>query len=237
MPAHNRLLLLFAGVAAAAFSAPAHAVLQTQTVGPVSFSTSGTATKTNQNLAFNPFTAAAPSTLTSVRIGTETAASFSGNVGLVPGFTTEAFYTASGTPTFTFGNGTVITATSSTIKLQPDKTETANIVSEASGSFTGTPIPTSTSNNLIRSYFSTASPTITSYVTAYSFISTPGSATTADLPAGVGTSTIFSGQLYLTYEYEDGKAPPVPGPLPILGAGTAFGFSRKLRKRIRSRIS
>lgn len=27
---------------------------------------------------------------------------------------------------------------------------------------------------------------------------------------------------------------PVPGPLPLLGAGAAFGFSRKLRKRIKS---
>jgi len=27
---------------------------------------------------------------------------------------------------------------------------------------------------------------------------------------------------------------PVPGPLPLLGVGTAFGFSRKLRKRIKS---
>ena len=26
----------------------------------------------------------------------------------------------------------------------------------------------------------------------------------------------------------------VPGPLPILGAGTAFGFSRKLRRRIKA---
>jgi hypothetical protein len=29
-----------------------------------------------------------------------------------------------------------------------------------------------------------------------------------------------------------GPKPPVPGPLAILGAGTAFGFSRKLRRRI-----
>jgi hypothetical protein len=29
--------------------------------------------------------------------------------------------------------------------------------------------------------------------------------------------------------------PPVPGPLPVLGAGAAFGFSRHLRKRIKSR--
>lgn len=25
---------------------------------------------------------------------------------------------------------------------------------------------------------------------------------------------------------------PVPGPLPVLGAGAAFGFSRRLRRRI-----
>jgi hypothetical protein len=30
------------------------------------------------------------------------------------------------------------------------------------------------------------------------------------------------------------KANPVPGPLPLLGAATAFGLSRKLRRRIRS---
>jgi hypothetical protein len=29
--------------------------------------------------------------------------------------------------------------------------------------------------------------------------------------------------------------PAVPGPLPILGAGAAFGFSRKLRRRIAGR--
>ena len=28
--------------------------------------------------------------------------------------------------------------------------------------------------------------------------------------------------------------PPAPGPLPLLGAGVAYGFSRKLRKRIKS---
>jgi hypothetical protein len=30
---------------------------------------------------------------------------------------------------------------------------------------------------------------------------------------------------------------PVPGPLPLLGAGTAFGFSRRLRRRVRQRHS
>lgn len=32
--------------------------------------------------------------------------------------------------------------------------------------------------------------------------------------------------------YAVGTATAVPGPLPILGAAAAFGFSRKLRKRI-----
>jgi hypothetical protein len=31
-----------------------------------------------------------------------------------------------------------------------------------------------------------------------------------------------------------GNVPSVPGPLPLLGVGAAFGFSRKLRKRIKS---
>ncbi len=29
----------------------------------------------------------------------------------------------------------------------------------------------------------------------------------------------------------------VPGPLPVLGAGVAFGYSRKLRRRIKSSVS
>lgn len=229
------LLLLAVGAVVATAAAPAHAILQTQTVGPVSFSTSGTAAKTGQSLAFNPFTAAAPSALTGVRIGIGTAASFSGQVGLLPGFTTSATYAGSGTPTFTFGNGTAITSSPSAITLQNNTTTTSNVVTNASGNFSGTPISTSASAPTIQSYFSSA-PTVVSYVTAYSFISDPGSAATADLPIGTGTSTIFSGDLYLTYEYNDGTN-PVPGPLPILGAGAAFGFSRKLRKRIRAKAS
>jgi hypothetical protein len=32
------------------------------------------------------------------------------------------------------------------------------------------------------------------------------------------------------------EIPPVPGPLPILGLGAAFGFSRRLRSRIKARV-
>lgn len=45
----------------------------------------------------------------------------------------------------------------------------------------------------------------------------------------VGSGDVFSqvGALWSTYQ-------PVPGPLPLLGAATAFGLSRKIRSRIRS---
>jgi hypothetical protein len=48
--------------------------------------------------------------------------------------------------------------------------------------------------------------------------------------------TLSSSQLYLTYKYDDGVN-AAPAPLPIVGAGFAFGFSRKLRRRIQSSVS
>jgi hypothetical protein len=53
-----------------------------------------------------------------------------------------------------------------------------------------------------------------------------------------GTLTVTSGtltQFVDSYEQEP-KIPPVPGPLPLLGAGAAFGFTRKLRKRISASV-
>lgn len=44
-----------------------------------------------------------------------------------------------------------------------------------------------------------------------------------------GPDFVSSGSLY----FEEHQAPPVPGPLPVLGGSVAFGFSRKLRKRLR----
>jgi hypothetical protein len=41
-------------------------------------------------------------------------------------------------------------------------------------------------------------------------------------------------QLSIDKAFIRARARTVPGPLPILGAGAAFGFSRKLRKRIKS---
>ena len=44
------------------------------------------------------------------------------------------------------------------------------------------------------------------------------------------TNYIYSSPM--TYAQATLYTPPAPGPLPVLGAGAAFGFSRKLRKRI-----
>jgi hypothetical protein len=48
------------------------------------------------------------------------------------------------------------------------------------------------------------------------------------------TITVTSGTLtqFVDSVEQEPKIPPVPGPLPLLGAGAAFGFTRKLRKRI-----
>ncbi|MFM1800504.1 MAG: hypothetical protein RLZZ117_2782 [Cyanobacteriota bacterium] len=58
------------------------------------------------------------------------------------------------------------------------------------------------------------------FSTAWSLTSTP------DLAALWGSATI-NGQFGLEYVYTY-----VPGPLPILGAGAAFGWTRRLRRRI-----
>jgi hypothetical protein len=49
-------------------------------------------------------------------------------------------------------------------------------------------------------------------------------------PSGVlGSWTVLSSDDTITLSLINN---PVPGPLPILGAGAAFGFSRRLRRRI-----
>ena len=65
-----------------------------------------------------------------------------------------------------------------------------------------------------------------------------------DIPSPSLTSATFTATLNVTQgvvnnfsgstRWRDPAPPsPVPGPLPLLGAGTAFGFSRKLRRRIK----
>jgi hypothetical protein len=46
---------------------------------------------------------------------------------------------------------------------------------------------------------------------------------------GNGIQTVQS-----TYEVINAPTPAVPGPLPIFGAAAAFGFSRKVRNRLKA---
>ncbi len=53
-----------------------------------------------------------------------------------------------------------------------------------------------------------------------------------------GSFTVNGGSLnsFSDYVYQTPGPPPVPGPLPMLGAITAFGFTRRLRRRALSRL-
>jgi hypothetical protein len=243
-----RTFLLAGGVAAFAASttSPAQAVLAFQTVGPVSFSTSGTAASTN-SLVFAPFSAAPQSSLTGIRLSGPLPnqmlmGSFSENVSLAKLSGANRTFTASGTPSFTFSNGSNLAGTASGITLSPNTVSgpgTQGVISTISGNYLGSFSSLTTNTPALRNYFSTGSPTINNYMTAYTFNSTPaGGLASADLDPLDGTSAVFSGMVYVTYEYDDGTtATTVPAPLPLLGAASAFGFTRKLRRRIQSSAS
>jgi len=61
--------------------------------------------------------------------------------------------------------------------------------------------------------------------------------TTSPLSPGMNNLSFLLSALpadtYLTYDY-DKLTSAVPAPLPLLGAGISFGFSRRLRRRIKS---
>ena len=78
-------------------------------------------------------------------------------------------------------------------------------------------------NSLTLQALAEFSPTITG---------TPGAAETSD-NSTFALSSILT-DTFLTFDYTVGPEPSmVPGPLPIIGAASAFGFSRRLRSRIK----
>lgn len=240
-PVRTPVLVLAAGAVMAAAASPVQAVLMTQVVGPVIFTMSGS-TATTTPLSFDPFSAAPKEKLTAVRwvISPLNVASFSQNVGLIPGFTQPPVsYTLSARPTFEFSAVTSLTGSSDFVTLTPS-TINAQAVVNASGPYNGTSIAIATNSSSLRDYFSGVSgnPTIDNYFTAYTFTSTPvGGSGTVDLPPTVAASILLSGRISLEYQYEgDPEAAAVPAPLPLLGAATAFGYSRRLRQRIKSAV-
>lgn len=231
-------LFLAGGAVAIAAASPAHAILATQTVGPVSFSVTGTALSTSTTpVSFTGFNTGL-GTLTGVRLSNSTGGNFTGNfggtiqIGQFDAATRN--YAVTAAPFFNFSNSPSSAFTGSTVNvpIAPNQLSAAGLGSAtASGTYGGSTSALATNTNALRSYFA-GTPTISSYGVSW--------VTTAD-PGGLfGTNALtFQGtSLYLTYEYDDGTLPAAtPGPLPLLGAGAAFGFSRKLRRRIQSTAS
>ena len=227
-------ILLAGGIAMVAAAAPAHAVLATQTVGPVSFSTSGTAASTTP-ISFLGFNSSLGS-LSGVKItnaaGNAFVGTFSGNgaIGNLFGSTVRT-YTLTAFPTFSFSNSSNAAGTPAPVTISPNSVP-PNTLTALSGSYSGTTTSIATNTAILRSYFSGA-PAISSYVTSYTFASSPTGGSSTLEPEGATWAT-FSGNIWLTYEYGAAPAAQTPGPLPLLGAGAAFMFSRKLRRRIQS---
>lgn len=224
-----RSLLVLGGIAATTLATlPAHAFF-TQTFGPLNFSTSGTDVN-NTPLVFPAFTAAPPSQLDAVKLVFQNT-SFSQNALIGKTSGANRTFTASAIPTFTFGNGSTPGMTSSPVTLTPNLVTGAGVqtvVSTLSGAYSGTVTAAPANTVALQSYFTQTGVAVTSYSTAYSFMSSPvGGFGSADLDPADGTSAVFSGQVFIEYQY-------VPGPLPLLGAGAAFGWSRRLRKRIKN---
>lgn len=230
-------LLLFGGIAAVAAATPAQAVVQYQTVGPVSFTATNPSAQAPATLSFAPFSAAASTSLIDVRLSGATPTSapvlkFGGTLSVGQFDNNPRTYAATSSPLFKFNNGGASSFNGSlaSISLAGNPVSTFGLTGlTASGSYGG-------SFNMImpsgadKTYFATGTPTITLY----------GGGFGVTLPTGGGifgnTLTLSSPNLYLTYSYDDGKI-AVPGPLPIVGASMAFGFSRKLRRRIQSSAS
>ena len=220
--------------------APSQAVAATQTVGGYSFKTIGQTAVTSPAISIAPFTAGAPSTLMAVRLYFQPSSkpTFGGQAGLNCGFgCSSTVFTANGTPTFNFsgGNGSVTTDNLGLVTLDPNTTS-VTAIADSKGSFNGSPlggIPTS-GNAPLQTYFS-GSPSISSYQTLYSAQTLPpGASIVWDGLVGQFDPTTLEGEFSIEYEYTGGTS--VPGPLPILGAGAAFAYSRQIRKRIKQSV-
>jgi hypothetical protein len=235
-----RLGIFGLGMALVGLSGPAQAAppMSTQTVGGYTFSTTGTASVTSPVIPIAPFTAGLPTSLTSVKIYFQgTKPSFGGQAGLLPGFGGSKSFTATGTPTFNFSSGAgSLTTTAGSITLNPSSAG-SNSVSAASGNFNGIALGGISTNTLtLQTYFS-GSPQIASYSMAYSGNSAPvGGSVIFDGAIGQVLPTTLSGQFYIQYEYTLPPSATTPGPLPLLGAGAAFTFSRQIRRRIKSSV-
>ena len=228
------LLALVSFVAAA----PAHALIQTVSpIGGGGFSTSG-ATLNGTDIQFPGFSASVPADLLGVRVKLNNAV-FTGKYSVSyvdenqnPLPPTVVNVSTFGLPKFTF-TSTIGSTSGDSQSLQPNPAAVncplpstdfvcSGVINLAPTSqlYTGTFAQLATATPMLKGYF-TGVPTIDISQSLYSKTQSPGF---PDLGLGVSNMS-FSGDIVLEYEY-------VPGPLPVVGAGVAFGWSRRLRRRI-----
>jgi hypothetical protein len=215
---------------------PAHALIQTVSpIGGVGFSTSGPNVN-NTNIQFPPFSASVPSNLLGARIKLLNSF-FTGSYDLlaINTGTVSISSTVSAVPKFTF-TGSVGASTGSSQSLAPNPRVTncptlvipgvielcsdTVAINPASQLYAQAFAQLAAATPALQSYF-TGTPTIDFSETLYTKTQTPLSPSLAFDPAKLN----FAGDIVLEYEY-------VPGPLPLLGAGAAFGWTRRLRRRI-----
>jgi len=117
---------------------------------------------------------------------------------------------------------------------QVDKTavnkDPANTVATGSQVPAVAPVPNKPGGPLFFTHYNPANPPFSanSSVTGDYFVTVPSSSVFSSYQGGV------AGVLAQTHIWAMWKKVQAPGPLPIVGAAAAFGFSRRLRKRVRS---
>jgi len=82
---------------------------------------------------------------------------------------------------------------------------------------------------------STVNSSLNNYLVAFTGQTTNGDTSFNYNGASINPKAFMSGFVALTYEY-DVPAATVPSPLPLVGAAAAFGWSRRMRKRITSAV-
>jgi hypothetical protein len=117
---------------------------------------------------------------------------------------------------------------------QVDKTavnkDPANTVATGSQVPAVAPVPNMPGGPLFFTHYNAANPPFSTNTSATGdyFVTVPSSSVFSSYQGGV------AGVLAQTHIWAMWKKVQAPGPLPIVGAAAAFGFSRRLRKRVRS---
>jgi hypothetical protein len=219
-----------------AICTPSHAAIQTVSGGSITLTGS---TINNSPIVFPPFTAQTLPNLIGTRVvlkNTKFAGLYTLTGVQTPTFPPTTYnVSVSAIPKFSFTNPSYApSGSSSALTPDPFPASCPNLgtfacqynvpLNPANQPYVGTFSQLSANN-----YWTTGNPTITASQILFSKIQAPAAnpPTVPDMALSDGQLT-FMADIFLEYEY-------VPGPLPLLGAGAAFGWSRRLRKRIATR--